>query len=585
MKKRFILRRSLVAASVLVAGGGAVALAATPAGATEKQLTTAGSATTFQVVHAIFGTSVNDLTPGNTTANQVIAATTQLCKGGVNYSAHKPPPHTATLVYPTGTPNGSTAGKTALHNEEPSTVVTTKPATTPAHTVYNESESGCIDFSRSSSPPKTSTASTHFDYYAFALDGVAPLAGSNAGGNNAHPVTLSLKTMENIYRCKPHFRNWDTVTGPKVATNPTKTALHLSNQGGVTAPIVRFWPQTGSGTRSVYSTMFGFTPDTKTGNFHFGAKTDTCGTATHTLKGEAITQFHTVTYHTTTSHSPTFGHTIVKPKVVNEENFEAGIIYYSSLAGNVTVNGTTLGVPKATAIKDAVYIYSAGKFSQEWGTLTSFSKTAVNQVTNTAIGSFNAATLRLGRMLTETTANHPGVNANSFEVFGPPVAGTFTATTNRGSESVNTSTIQEKYEWFAHIPLGTDGAHTSKATIPGVRYVYNVADGALPSFDAAKMAIGFNNATNTATGTVGGKSALCSGSDAGAITNTGFIPLNTGSSAPAKNGGGYGTTGHAPTFGTTFDKVGANCREFQGKHLPDWGTPQSWTPSVYTPLT
>ncbi len=562
--------------ALAAAGTAVLAISAGPAGASRRQLTAVGGNTTDEVLHNIFGPSLNDLLPGGTTSNTTIAPTTQLCKGGVNYSAHKPAPHTGTLEYPTGAPNGSTAGKNALKAEEPSTVTTTRPATTPAHTVYDENTAGCVDFSRSSSPPKPSTVSAQFDYYAYGLDGVAPLTGSHAGGNNVHPVILSLKTVENIYRCKAHFMNWATVTGPKVATNPTKTTLHLTNQGGITAPIVRFWPQAGSGTRSVFSTMMGFTPDTATGHFKHGTKTDTCGTPATPFKGEAMTSFKTVAYHTAATNK-----TVVKRIVVDEENSEQGIIFYSHLSGNATVNGETLQTPKATAIKDAIFLYSAGRFENEWDTSAKYNGTYVNTITNQTpgIGNFNANTLRLARMLTETTANHPGTNANSFEVYGPPVEGTFTATTNRGLESINTTTIQEQYEWFSHIPAGTKSPHTSKSPIPGIRYIYNVADQALPTYSEVKMTVGFDNVTG------GTKSALCSGDDAAAISGSGFVPLNMGSTGPANRGGGYGTTGHAPTFGGTSDRAGAACREFQGQHLPDWGTPQAWTPSTWEPST
>ena len=143
MKKRSLIRRGLLAGTVLVAGGGgALALSGGTAGASSTQVSAVGSFTTYVVMHNLFPTSLNDLLPGsnNTTGHQNIQATTALCKGGITYSNTNK------------VPNGSGAGKIALHTQEIGAVT----------------HRGCIDFSRSSSPPKpgSSTVSTHFDYYA-----------------------------------------------------------------------------------------------------------------------------------------------------------------------------------------------------------------------------------------------------------------------------------------------------------------------------------------------------------------------------------------------------------------------------------
>ena len=377
MKKRFLMRRGLLAGAVLVAGGGgALALGATPAGASSVEVTTVGSFTTYVVMHDLFPTSLNDLLPGGTTSHQKIVATAKLCATGVTYNATSK------------VPNGSTAGKAALHNEESAAA----------------DEQGCVDFARSSSPPKyNGTSSTHFDYYAYALDGVAPMVGKDAGGSRTAPVTLTLTDMKNIYRCKPGFTNWKTVTG------------------GTTAPIVRFWPQTGSGTRSVYTNILGYTA----GKDHATTAASTCTTG-------AITTV------TVTGHAK-----------VNEENSEEGMIYYASTHVTAPIAGD-------------LYIYSAGKFEQQWNTTTNYGKTHINSVTGTTIGNFNASTLLLAQMQNRTNASLTAPFAN----YAAP-SGTFNATANRGLFTLNTGVIKEANEWYTHEPVATAKATASTSAVPG----------------------------------------------------------------------------------------------------------------------
>lgn len=469
MKRRSFVRRGLLAAAVMAGGGGgALALGAVPAGASSVQVSTVGSFTTYVMMHNLFPTSLNDLLPGGTTSHQTIKTTPKLCSGGKTYNTSTP------------VPNGSGAGKTALHTEESAAA----------------DEQGCIDFSRSSSPPEpgTSTVSTHFDYYAYALDGVAPMVGKNAGGSRSAPVTLTLTDMKNIYRCKPGFTDWKTVTG------------------GTTAPIVRFWPQPGSGTRAVYTDILGFTP----------------------LK------LHATTAATTCTTAPYWHFTVGGTTKVNEENSEEGIIYQGS------IDATT---PPA----DALYIYSSGKFEQQWNTTGHYGKTKANSITGTTIGNFNASTLLLAQMQNRTTV----AATAPFATFAAP-SGTFNATTNRGTFGLNTSVVKEANEWYSHMPSATSPATASTAAVPGVRYVFNVADTAIPTYSEAKMMIGFDNQT---TGT---KSALCNGDDAATILASGFIPLNNGSGSPA-----------------TSDKAGATCREFPGKSYPGKGGAKSWSANTW----
>lgn len=471
MKKRSLIRRGLLAGTMLVAGGGgALALSEGTAGASSAQVSAVGSFTTYVVMHNLFPTSLNDLNPGssNTTGHQNIQATTALCKGGITYSNTNK------------VPNGSGAGKIALHTQEIGAVT----------------HRGCIDFSRSSSPPKpgSSTVSTHFDYYAYALDGVGALVGKNAGGSRTAPPTLSLTQVKQIYECKAGFKNWKTVTG------------------GTTAPIVRFWPQPGSGTLTVYKSMLGFTPVTT----HV-TKTPTCTTV------------------------PYQSFTITHVSKVNEENSEEGIIYES------TVNPTA-------PIADALYIYSAGKFSSQWNNTTHYGMGKTNSLTNTAIGNFDASTLIMAKTLNRTTASKTAPFASYTAQHGA-----FTATTNRGTFALNTGVVNEGNEWFSHMKSATAASTTSNSAVPGVRYIYNVADTASPTYSEAKMMIGFDNKAS------GTKSTLCNGDDASTILSSGFIPLNSGSTAPV-----------------TSDKAGATCREFPGKSYPAFGGAKTWVANTWT---
>lgn len=526
MKRRFLIRRGLAAGAFLaVAGGGLLIQQATPAGASTVQVTAAGSFTTYVLMHNIFGPSLNDLMPGGNTSHQVIAATPKLCKTGVDFTGSA-----------TGAPNGSGAGKKYLHNEESAAV-----------TVQS-----CVDFGRSSSPPKhgSSTVSTHFDYYAYAMTGVAPLVGTHAGGSRSAPVELTLTQVKNIYLCKPGYTNWKTLTGTTFAKS-----TGIGTQGGVTAPVVRFWPQPGSGTRTVYGSILGFTPETLTGT-------------TGTLHGGKCAHKPTTTFHTVTV-------TGTKKSVVNEENSEQGIIYTSSLAGTLaTATPVHTTVPHATAIKDAIYNFAAGHFVNDWNNTSYFGKSKVNSIDNKSIGNWNATTLLLAKVKSRTETTYP---TKAFVIFGAQT-GTFTGTSNRGTFSVNTVVVKEANEWFTHIPTFTGAATTSKAPIPGVRYVWNVADTYLPTYSEAKMTIGFDNQSG------GDKSALCHGDDSAAIIASGFVPLNNGSTSPKNDGGGFGTGGTKPAFGGTMDVAGAYCREAPGKSYPDYGGRKHWA-TQHTPTT
>ena len=228
--KRSILRRGLLAGAMALAGCGAsVAMAAAPAGASNTEMTAVGSATTFFMMHALFP-EVNDVNPNPEvgTETQSISSDTLTCSGGVTYSTSLQPP------------NGSGAGEDRAGGRRDG----------------RRYPQGCIDFSRSSSPPAPhaetlpsgSTESgdpspSHLDYYAYALDGVGPLVGNDApstvttAGSNTGPSNgLTLAQVQAIFECVD--TNWNQIT--------------VNGVTGASAPIVLFWPQAGSGTRAVY---------------------------------------------------------------------------------------------------------------------------------------------------------------------------------------------------------------------------------------------------------------------------------------------------------------------------------------------
>ena len=507
--KRSILRRGLLAGAMALGGFGAsVAVASAPAGASNTEMTVAGSATTFFMMHALFP-EVNDVNPNPEVGSetQSISSDSLTCSGGVTYSLSNQPP------------NGSGAGKTALAAEEGAAA----------------NEQGCLDFGRSSSPPAPhaetlpsgSTESgdpslSHLDYYAYALDGVGPLVGTDApstastSGSNTGPNNgLTLAQIQAIFECVD--TNWDQIT--------------VNGVTGANSPIALFWPQAGSGTRAVITDVLGFDPTKQ-------VAPSVC----------------------TTNTQPITGWTVSSNTAVNEENTEDGIIYQNSigiLAANVAA-GTAIAPGSVTGA--AIYLYSGGKFSQQWNDPTDYNSThnnfveqSLNGGTTNTLGNFVAASLTMA-----SVRNTSGTG----EVYDDltPQIGRFNQDTNRGTFSIDGSTVAEANEWYSHLPNpDTGNPSDSTASIIGVRYVYSEADTVLPGYNGAKMLMGFDNQAN------GTKSTLCNGDDASTITAQGFLPLTTGTSATPSGS----------------DAAGATCREFAGLSFPGQGTPISWTTPTF----
>ncbi len=109
-------------------------------------------------------------------------------------------------------PNGSSAGINALLADN----------------------NGCLDIARSSRG-RTPSDPSSIDFYAFAIDGV-----TWAGFSGGHqPITLTQSQLQGIYLCtnggNPTITNWNQV-------------------GGSSGAIIRYLPQTGSGTLSFFET-------------------------------------------------------------------------------------------------------------------------------------------------------------------------------------------------------------------------------------------------------------------------------------------------------------------------------------------
>jgi hypothetical protein len=431
---KYVRRASLAAAAVAVGGASLVLGGAGSAWASNTQVSAVGSFTTFQMMHDLFPTSVNNISPDALAGSQTetIVADAQTCTAGLTYSTSLQPP------------NGSGQGKTALAAEEGAAATA----------------QGCIDFSRSSSPsaPHVETlpsggteggdpAASNLDYYAYALDGVDVVVGANAmpsgnttSANLESPVVLTLQQIQNIYSC------WNPATSTPITT------WAQAGVGSSTDTIVRYWPQAGSGTRAVYTDVLGFDPTV------LAVGVNHCATA------------------------PIVSFTAGSVTAPNEENSEDGIVYANSLSGVGHQN-----------IADAIYIYSAGKLVQAFNDKADFKSTANNVVaqeltgTTNTIGNFNPA-LVLAQV--QNSVTHAAAPFTTYAV----QTGLFNPNTNRGQEAINPATVTEANEWYSHLPPTTGGNPSdSTAPVPGIRYVYNVTDTKLPGYNGAKALVGFDN--------------------------------------------------------------------------------------------
>jgi hypothetical protein len=321
---------------------------------------------------------------------------------------------------------------------------------------------------------------------------------------------LTLAQVQAIYECVD--TNWNQIT--------------VNGVTGANAPIVLFWPQAGSGTRAVYTDVLGFDPTKQ-------VSPSLCTTTT-----QPITSF---TLNTATA--------------PNEENSEDGIIYENSV-GDPNAAGGAVAAGNVTAA--AMYIYSAGKFSSAWNDTANNNSTANNVVDQTLTGSTNTMGNFVAGTLSMASVQDTGGSGEAY-VDLTPQAGRFNQDNNRGTLAIDGNTVSEANEWYHNLPSGdTTNPSNSTSLIPGIRYVYNIGDTLLPGYNGAKALIGFDNQAS------GTKSVLCNGDMASTITAQGFLPLTTGSTAPAGS-----------------DAAGATCREYAGLSFPSQGTAIHWTTPVF----
>lgn len=233
------LRRRL---AVGVAGISAAFLisACMPADETPQTIALAGSDTTQDLMGEI--AAELNAHSSNTDPDLVVNIDSQE-PGGITVPGDA---HCSTRTYrtPAGSgeftaPNGSGAGRDALR----------------ASVLAGD---GCIDVARSSSTPRAIGQDLEsFRYIAFALDAVGWSSASTRAPNN-----LTLAQLRGIYNCT--YTNWNQV-------------------GGSNGAIRRYWPQSGSGTRSFFqSDVLGFDPTT------FSTSNCPAVTLTQENSGEAI---------------------------------------------------------------------------------------------------------------------------------------------------------------------------------------------------------------------------------------------------------------------------------------------------------
>ena len=412
--KKSMLRRGILAGAMVLAGCGAtVAVAAAPAGASNTEMTGVGSFTTYFMMHALFPeiNLINPLPEANTSETQSIAPDSSTCVGGVTYTTTNAPP------------NGSGKGKTALAAEESSAS-------------FTAGTEGCIDFSRSSSPPAPATETlgvsgktesgdpspSNLDYYAYALDGVAPLVGNDApstirvaGADTGATKGLTLAQLQSIYECRT--TNWDQVTVDGVA--------------GGNSPIALFYPQSGSGTRAVMTDVLGFDPTVTT------TSNTLCTTATAPIAS--------------------FASTVGGSAVPNEENTEDGIIYQNTLGIAATGTPSTaagVAIPAGSVAAAAIYVYSAGKFSSEWNDPADYNSTNTNIVEQAVTGSSSPNTVGnfLAGSLSMASMRSTGGSGLAYVDLTSQL-GRFNQDTNRGEEGIDGSTVSEANEWYHNLPV------------------------------------------------------------------------------------------------------------------------------------
>ena len=374
----------------------------------------------------------------------------------------------------------------------------------------------CYDIAMTSSPPPTSGV-PGLAYYAYALDATSVLVGSAATAF-LPPGTapqLTLQQLVGIYSCAPGFTNWDTV---KVGISPTGTPIY-----GANAPIYRFWPEAGSAAQVMMQEMLSSlaTGDSGSGVF-----------------------------------DPTTGAYNPGPQGSNSSCTNS---IYGYGTGYISDGSSEAAVANANpaALAGAVEPYSVGSFVEQWDHPSTYNSAGGAGGLPNFDPSLSVADLGgLGQLAGNSSSYSYGAGtANPDYPFSPYVAWSYTlsATGNpfvtggkNASGALNPTTVNEGYEW-------SHGYGTTSGLVPGVHYLYNVVDSALPSYAAAVGMVGFNNTGAAGNGVSATEvSSLCSDTAIGTSPETpaqviaadGFVPLGA-------EGGPAGS-----------NTIGTHCREF-----------------------
>lgn len=446
--KSSLLKRSLIAGAVVATT--VATFIPTISAASADVIAAGGSDTTENVMGSILG-SLNS--QSNPTYNVPVYSTNNFAVPGDSYCPDITFTRTiGSTPIPTPTapgiasPNGSGAGRNALRDYVASTkrysggVEVTVAAN--GQTAYDAATpvTGCLDIARSSSFSSGSPASTTGQYYGFALDAV-----SWASPSTKAPTTLTVDQLKKIYNCT--YTNWNQV-------------------GGTDGPIIRYYPQSSSGTRSFFQSnvIMGTNPTT------FGG-TEACPTLVVTDKnGDPLEEN--------------------RGDKFPDADLEKIIIVYS--VGQWSYQANNAANPSIDQRKS-----SGGVITQIKGINNStFGKTGSgdNAANNASPLAWNSIDGRYQpNDLGWKNVDPDGPNGTSTYTGGYPVA---------EANDVKAS-----------------GLAVTTVDFPGVRLVWNVLDTRSPSYSVARGLVGFNNIDG------GSKSSLCSGGFKTTIAAFGFSPL------------------------------------------------------------
>jgi hypothetical protein len=537
------------AAAVLTGGLAMTMVAASPASASTQYIIDSGSATTYNMMVGLFGGTQTDGTvvnpsgqtptiysipPGETTDPTSVNGTSFVV-GSTDYGI---PPGTdcAGVVFGAGAdtwsttiddsetagnpaPNGSTEGKDALYTEDQGT------ASSPSN------DSDCYDIARSSSAPTSPVGApddTNSQYYAYALDAVSFIVGSDAttgaGLPPGTPAQLTVQEAYDIYSCQ--VNNWDQVTvGYTPAGQPIK---------GANATIYRFWPQKGSGTLKTAQNML--------------------SSVSTSLNNPNATTFDP----TTASYNPT-GTAPGDVSSGGNSNCKNGIYNYAGPF--VSEENSETVIAQSTAAQDAgaIFPYSGGQYVVQWNNSAEYCSfcdpttgganfdPSLTLASLADLGTLTNDALPYQYGTSSGNPNYPFPAYTKYTFTSGSTGNPFVSSALNAVLQLNQTVVNETNEWYY-------GYGTIQDLVPGIRYVYNVLDTGVPTYATTLQLVGFNNtgASETVDGVTipaNSKSNLCSdttigsgstGTPASVIAASGFVPLGTvGGPAGSNVAGGH----------------------------------------------